>query len=764
MKKALLALALVALFCDFAAAQVTRYWDIDGVTAGAGGGTTPSGTWDAATTNWNATAAGTGAATTWSNNGNGRFAAGTTATGSYTVTVSGTINVNQIGLEDGSAVNGPTFTGGVLNFTHTAGSTSILTGVVAGVSTSATISSQITGTGGFRIARNSGTGNIITINNPANSWSGVAHVGLDNTLRLGASEVIPDGNIAQIDTGGTLNLNGFNETVAAISSTGSINLNGATLTLNAPAGESFGGVISGAAAGSHLVKNGGGTQTLTAVNTYVGNTTLNAGAVNIDGDATLGNGAGTLFLAGGKLNTTVDRSNTANPVANPINMSANTEITTSSTASSLNLNFTSTTIVGTAGTLTFRNDGADAASDLFDPRFSGSAFNFTRPIVIDNGAVGATRLSSFNTVGTTQTFSGDVSGNGSYRRSATSPDTGGDTILSGNNSYSGGTANNGGGIGFGSNTAIGTGTLTTGSNNAALFASGGARTISNAVTLNSDVTFKGSNQLEMAGGVNLGAVNRTLTVTNTADTTLSGVVGDGGSGTGALSKAGVGKLILAGANTYGGGTVVNAGTLLVNNTTGSGTGSGNVGVTGGTLGGTGTISGSVTVSGTGTLAPGASVESMGMGAVFLLAGATFKYEIDSTAVTADLLDSSGSLSIDTTGAGVALTLLDWGGDVKIANGTKFTMIAYDGTWNGGTFVGAPNLGVVTIGLNNQFQIRYADTTAGGNFAGETMDNARFVTLTSVPELSSFVSVGLGGLFAIGAVWLGRRFGFNALQV
>ena len=217
---------------------------------------------------------------------------------------------------------------------------------------------------------------------------------------------------------------------------------------------------------------------------------------------------------------------------------------------------------------------------MFDPRFSGSAFNFTRPIVIDNGARcrrHAVKLVQYGW--NNANILGYVSGNGSYRRSATSPDTGGDTILSGNNSYSGGTANNGGGIGFGSNTAIGTGTLTTGSNNAALFASGGARTISNAVTLNSDVTFKGSNQLEMAGGVNLGAVNRTLTVTNTADTTLSGVVGDGGSGTGALSKAGVGKLILAGANTYGGGTVVNAGTLLVNNTTGSGTGSGNVGVT-----------------------------------------------------------------------------------------------------------------------------------------------------------------------------------------
>jgi autotransporter-associated beta strand protein len=61
-------------------------------------------------------------------------------------------------------------------------------------------------------------------------------------------------------------------------------------------------------------------------------------------------------------------------------------------------------------------------------------------------------------------------------------------------------------------------------------------------------------------------------------------------------SAGGGTLTLAaaGGSSYTGGTTINSGTLLVNNTTGSGTGSGNVTVaSGATLGGTGRISGSV---------------------------------------------------------------------------------------------------------------------------------------------------------------------------
>ena len=278
------------------------------------------------------------------------------------------------------------------------------------------------------------------------------------------------------------------------------------------------------------------------------------------------------------------------------------------------------------------------------------------------------------------------------------------------------------------------------------------------VSSTSAVTFNNANSFTSVA-------NENLTLTGGSGAGAGGLI----SGVIALNAGGItknqsGKWVLTGANTYSGTTTVNAGTLLLNNTTGSGTGSGAVTVNGGTLGGTGAIAGPVTVNTGGTLSPGASIESLATGAVTFNAGATFTYEINSTSVTGDLLDSSGSLTIDTAGTGVALSLLDLGADIKIADGTKLTMIAYDGTWNGGTFVGAPNLGVVTVGLNNQFRIRYADTAAGGNFAGETIDNARFVTLTAVPELSSIVSVGLGGLFAIGAVWLGRRFGFNALHV
>jgi len=77
-----------------------------------------------------------------------------------------------------------------------------------------------------------------------------------------------------------------------------------------------------------------------------------------------------------------------------------------------------------------------------------------------------------------------------------------------------------------------------------------------------------------------------------------------------------GTVILGGANTYGGGTEVLGGTLLVNNTTGSGTGSGPVLVTTGTtLGGIGTLrpTGANGIMIEGTLAPGTPLINDGVG-------------------------------------------------------------------------------------------------------------------------------------------------------
>jgi hypothetical protein len=93
------------------------------------------------------------------------------------------------------------------------------------------------------------------------------------------------------------------------------------------------------------------------------------------------------------------------------------------------------------------------------------------------------------------------------------------------------------------------------------------------------------------------------------------------------------------------------------------------------------------------------------------------------------------------------------------------MIGYNSTWDGGTFVGAPNFGVVMIG-SKQFRIRYADDNAGGNFTGETDLNTtgRIVALTAVPQLGSFLTMGPVGGCAIDAVRLARRFGFKALSM
>jgi len=92
---------------------------------------------------------------------------------------------------------------------------------------------------------------------------------------------------------------------------------------------------------------------------------------------------------------------------------------------------------------------------------------------------------------------------------------------------------------------------------------------------------------------------------NNLNTLFSGVIGGN---RGSLTKIGTSTLELTGANTYTGGTTIEAGSLVINNTTGSGTGSGVVQVNAGRLGGRGTITGPVTV-GTGSgpgalLAPG----------------------------------------------------------------------------------------------------------------------------------------------------------------
>lgn len=64
-------------------------------------------------------------------------------------------------------------------------------------------------------------------------------------------------------------------------------------------------------------------------------------------------------------------------------------------------------------------------------------------------------------------------------------------------------------------------------------------------------------------------------------------------------------------NSYTGGTVIHGGTLLVNNTSGSGTGTGEVQITGGTFGGSGSVTGNLLLKNGGAVAPGVALNAVG---------------------------------------------------------------------------------------------------------------------------------------------------------
>ena len=173
-----------------------------------------------------------------------------------------------------------------------------------------------------------------------------------------------------------------------------------------------------------------------------------------------------------------------------------------------------------------------------------------------------------------------------------------------------------------------------------------------------------------------------------------------------------GKVTFAGANTYGGETRVQGGVLLVNNPTGSATGSGPVtvnGDVGGTamLGGRGTIAGNVVVGGIrppygGVLVPG----NAGSGALTIQSGlimlfeSAYKWVLNSDHATSARLVTNG-VSVQ----GARLLVQDLG-TTTLPSGTVFTMINNTAaTPIEGTFSRLSDGASIKIG-NNIFQANY----------------------------------------------------------
>lgn len=241
-----------------------------------------------------------------------------------------------------------------------------------------------------------------------------------------------------------------------------------------------------------------------------------------------------------------------------------------------------------------------------------------------------------------------------------------------------------------------------------------------------------------------------LTGSNTNLNTINSVIGNGsfaGLNVG-VNKSGAGTWSLNGANTYTGGTTINGGTLLANDSgpfvaTASATGVGNVTVnSGGTLGGNGSVRGNVTVNSGGVLSPGNSPGTLSVfGDLNLATGASLLSEVKAGvgpgSTANDLLVVSGTVNLNS-----ANLVLD-GGTYGPDPTDKFWIVnntgsgAINGTFNG-LAEGASVSWIVNSAVFTGF------ITYQGDFGTNSLTGGNDILIHSaVPEPGTFLVIGAG---------------------
>ena len=296
---------LIASLMIFASGVSTRveaadaYWDVNGAGEGGSESDVAPGTWG--TDNfWTSDANGALAPTlAWVADDTAVFSAGTDVSGTYSVSVSGTQSASGVRFEEGTV----TLTGGTVNLAN-AGTVNVINGLTA------TVNSVIGGAVGLT---KSGEGTLVL--GGANTYSGNTMLATNasatplNVLRLGASEVIPNGSIVQIlGTNSGFELNGQTETVKSISGGGTgsrIDIGTGTLILDDLTGEvsAYQSQLFATSTGK-IIKNGGGQINLAASNSgWDGEFVLSGGLLGIGTNNVLGTttGAARLRLDGGTI-------------------------------------------------------------------------------------------------------------------------------------------------------------------------------------------------------------------------------------------------------------------------------------------------------------------------------------------------------------------------------------------------------------------------------------------------------------------------------
>jgi len=276
--------------------------------------------WDA-----NGTTAGDGGTATWDTTTQSRFkngAAGTTylrwvnsSTGNdHTAVFGGTAGTVSV-ASGGVTASGLTFntTGYVVqsNTITLSGSTTPIISVGSGLT--ATINSALAGTSGFT---KTGDGILVL----GGDQTGLATTGITvsaGTLRAGAADTnfIPSAGTLTIESGATVDLNGWNESIAGLSGAGTVTTGAVTTNVrfevNSNTSSTFDGFIQNGSGSIYLEKNGTGTLTLTNASNSFNSTlvlgdrslptsiVLSAGRLAFTSNGALGAAGGDIYLDGG---------------------------------------------------------------------------------------------------------------------------------------------------------------------------------------------------------------------------------------------------------------------------------------------------------------------------------------------------------------------------------------------------------------------------------------------------------------------------------
>jgi outer membrane autotransporter protein len=229
-----------------------------------------------------------------------------------------------------------------------------------------------------------------------NTYTGSTTINAGTVLLSVAVDTLPN-TTALIVNGGTLNLNGTNQTVASLSgSGGTVDMVSFGLTVNGTASTTYAGTIT--SSGGDLTKSGSGTLTLTGNNTYSGGTDLNAGGIGVGSNTALGTGS--LNMANG---TTLQAAANVS-LANAIVLTGTDTVDTQANALTLSGAITGTgglTKIG-SGTLTLTNTNT----------YAGATAINAGTLVLNGSIVGGATVASGATLMGTGTVGGGLTVSG----------------------------------------------------------------------------------------------------------------------------------------------------------------------------------------------------------------------------------------------------------------------------------------------------------------------------------------------------------------